>query len=133
MQGTLGYGWRFSENQALQVALAAGNIVGPALDVYWQVLGGGLDLGVGATAGLGILLSGYGMVGRGFSLGDQGQLRIDGGYRFAPWLDSPSVYGATGHGPIALLSYAARPMGFGLWLDQARASFESAGTMYSAQ
>jgi hypothetical protein len=70
------------------------------------------------TAGAGILMSGYGMVGHGFSLDDQRGLRIDGGYRFAPWLNSTSVYRATAHGPIALLSYAAHPFGFGLWLDQ---------------
>jgi len=118
VQGAFGYGWRYSENQALQVTVSIGNIAAPALDLYWQVLGGRLDLGIGATVGVGMLLSGYGMIGRGLSLGEQTELRIDGGYRVAPWVDSASIYGASAHGPIALISYVARPLGFGLWLDQ---------------
>jgi hypothetical protein len=114
VQGAFSYGWRFSEDRALQLALSIGNRSAPSLDLYWQLLGGGLDAGAGLTAGAAIMFSGYAMVGRAFDLGEDRQLRLDGGYRYAPLL---FFRGATGHGPMALFSFAARPMGVGLWLD----------------
>ena len=117
LHGGLTYGWRLSELQALQLGIAVGNITGATLDFYWQFLGGGLDAGVGVTTGIGILLSGYGMAGRAFDLGSDRQLRIDGGYRVAPWVDHFSSYATTAHGPIALLSFVSSPVSFGLWLD----------------
>ena len=114
VQLNLGYGWRFSQNQAVQVTLSGGSLSAPALDLYWQFLGGPLDAGAGATAGLAVLLSGYVMAGRGFSIGQRNQLRLDGGYRFIPGVRS--VW--TAHGPIALISFVSSPVGFGLWLDQ---------------
>jgi hypothetical protein len=115
----LGWGWRFSDDRAAQVMVTGGTDSLPTLAGYYQLLGSGIDAGIGGYVSA-ISPGAYALVGREIRIKENAGVRLDAGAR----LEKIFGRGADvfSYGPQFLLGLSFSHLELGIWGDYTRYS-----------